>query len=533
MPRPCPHLALFSLTPVRGNERAERAVAHPSNSHLVSTLRNGALGLDIGFHIRSKSCNTLATLGRGETDIFVEGSSIAKVQFSFEIDFESNFVVLYDRSHGQTTQVSGGNAMPFEHVRIRKVVMQKDLNNIIGMGGQGQNLIQFRIMWHSDPAQTTEKLKNQESILRCYENPRLARTVDDTGTVLPSRRETRTHTPGHLLGSGAYGTVYKAINVDSGKLMAVKILEQPLRASKLEDWKMSLHYAINREVETLSEISHPHIVNYIASQGWGEPKLEIFMGLEEGTLGSIVKSGVDASAIAESVFHQMLQALDCLAWKGIVNRDVKPENILFVSQPGGQYQFQLGDFGLCNRVVEAVAFAGTHLYMAPEMFFKGGQASKLDVWSFFVTILWTLNFGGFSQMSNRFKSIGDVQEAVLLGASSQDSISKIREMAIVKVEERASAAQMLVKCYDGVGLSTPRNQISALIYSPSPAIAVANAPGPAPPASNARTKSRGLRKQAKTSSVGVQYRIKKLRNSPPAQKFRRVQELRPKPPANS
>jgi serine/threonine protein kinase len=53
----------------------------------------------------------------------------------------------------------------------------------------------------------------------------------------------------------------------------------------------------------------------------------------------LVESGANASAIANSVFPQMLQALDCIAWKGIIHRDVKPENILYISQLGGQYQF--------------------------------------------------------------------------------------------------------------------------------------------------------------------------------------------------
>jgi len=67
------------------------------------------------------------------------------------------------------------------------------------------------------------------------------------------------------------------------------------------------------------------------------------MGLKEGTLESLIESGVDAPTVADFVFPQILQALDCIAWKGIVLRDVKPENILYVSQLGGQYQFQLGD----------------------------------------------------------------------------------------------------------------------------------------------------------------------------------------------
>jgi hypothetical protein len=101
------------------------------------------------------------------------------------------------------------------------------------------------------------------------ENPRLARTVNEAPTDLPSRRETRPHTPGQRqlkmryvkveggnLGSGQFGTVHKAIDVDSGKFMAVKILERPTRASKQEEWRQSLYYALKREVETLSEISH-------------------------------------------------------------------------------------------------------------------------------------------------------------------------------------------------------------------------------------------------------------------------------------
>ena len=61
------------------------------------------------------------------------------------------------------------------------------------------------------------------------------------------------------------------------------------------------------------------------------------MGLKEGTLESLVESGADAYAVANSVFPQMLQALDFLTWKGTVHQDVKPANILYVSQPDGHY----------------------------------------------------------------------------------------------------------------------------------------------------------------------------------------------------
>ena len=79
---------------------------------------------------------------------------------------------------------------------------------------------------------------------------------------------------GGRLESRTYRTIYKAINVDLGKFIAVKTLERPIRALKQEDLRISLHYALKREVETLSKISHvsksssascTHETNIIAS----------------------------------------------------------------------------------------------------------------------------------------------------------------------------------------------------------------------------------------------------------------------------
>jgi hypothetical protein len=108
-------------------------------------------------------------------------------------------------------------------------------------------------------------------------------------------------------------------------------------------------------------------------------------------------------------------------------------------------------------------------------------------------------------------------------------------MAIVKAEERASAAQMLVKCYNGVGLSTPRNQDPALTSSPLSTIAAARAPALAPPAlttRTAQTKPR-VQKNANIFTVAAQFRVEKARDPLQAQPFRRLQELRPKPQAKS
>ncbi|KAI1292605.1 hypothetical protein F5Y03DRAFT_18937 [Xylaria venustula] len=202
MPRPQPHpLALFSLKPL--NRRAHDVIAHPINDHLVSTLDDGTFALNIG-HILSISGNTttLATLGRN-ADIIVGGSSIAKVQCSFEIDpYNTNIVMFYDRSHSLSTQVFGENATPFEYERPRKVVVHKAVNTMIGIGGEKRNLVLFELKWHYDPigARRTPACHHEEI--------------------------------GEPLGSGAFGIVHKVIVdilIDTGRL---KLLKRPPRDSE-------------------------------------------------------------------------------------------------------------------------------------------------------------------------------------------------------------------------------------------------------------------------------------------------------------
>lgn len=192
MPHP---LALFSLKAI--GERAEEVVAHPSNQHLVSTL-DGNHVLDIG-HVRSMgNTTTLATLGRNG-DVFVGGSSISRIQCSFEIEPTSKVVMFYDRSHNGSSQVSGKNATPLEHGRSRKVVVQQDVNTVIGMGGVGRDLVQFELQWHLARHSETMDLVKDGETATLEENPRLARTIDEADTTLPSRRGTRMHTPGPQL----------------------------------------------------------------------------------------------------------------------------------------------------------------------------------------------------------------------------------------------------------------------------------------------------------------------------------------------
>ncbi len=101
--------------------------------------------------------------------------------------------------------------------------------------------------------------------------------------------------------------------------------------------------------------------------------------------------------------------------------------------------------------------------MAPEIHCGQKQTSKVDVWSLFVTILWTLNREGFRQPQH-FRFYHDIRRTVASLANTPH-LSKIRGTARVDPSARVSAAQMLVHCFDGTGLTTPSSRVSPLVDS--------------------------------------------------------------------
>jgi hypothetical protein len=84
------------------------------------------------------------------------------------------------------------------------------------------------------------------------------------------------------------------------------------------------------------------------------------------------------------------------------------------------------------------------------------------------------------------------------------SVLKIREMAIINPDEGASAAQMLIKHFNGFEISPPRNQVPKITNSPAPAIAATRAPTQALPSLKTHIGPKTLNISAYT-----QYRVKK------------------------
>ena len=165
------------------------------------------------------------------------------------------------------------------------------------------------------------------------------------------------------------------------------------------------------------------------------------------------------SETISSLLHQILEALDYLAFRNLCHRDVKPDNILYTPLNDYQCLFQLADFGFAKNQDLAQTYCGTPIYMSPEMYFhKGFQSSKMDVWSFFVTIVRVT--GVVELEEDRIRSY---EEVLRLVKTATNRMTELGPMAEESPELRASAAQMLLKLYGGNGLTTPRDKIRSVV----------------------------------------------------------------------
>lgn len=127
---------------------------------------------------------------------------------------------------------------------------------------------------------------------------------------------------GQFVGGGTFGSVYAAINIDSGYLMAVKEI-------RLQDPQLIPTVAgqIRDEQAVLEVLDHPNIVSYYGIEVHRD-KVYIFMEYcSGGSLANLLEHGrIEDETVIQVYALQMLEGLAYLHQSGIAHRDIKPES---------------------------------------------------------------------------------------------------------------------------------------------------------------------------------------------------------------
>jgi serine/threonine protein kinase len=260
------------------------------------------------------------------------------------------------------------------------------------------------------------------------------------------------YTLGDELGRGRFSVVQSAVHLKEKARYAVKVVEN----KSLGD-EENLE-ALETEIDILRKLEHPHIVSLkevVVSTQDTYIVMELLSGGE--LFNRIIDTGPFTEADASSLFAQVLLSMDYLHSLNIVHRDVKPENILYLSE--GSVEIKLIDFGYAGVWAPdkpLTGLCGTPDYVAPEVLSwydddeKGTPYGKgSDLWSLGVLLYVILS--GCSPFS------ADEEDAILslvaqakyefheaewqgISAEAKDLISRL---LVVEPDQRLTMQQML------------------------------------------------------------------------------------------
>jgi hypothetical protein len=173
------------------------------------------------------------------------------------------------------------------------------------------------------------------------------------------------------LGSGGMGSVYEAVHTHIGKSVALKTMNPALASDPRAEARFM------REAAAASRLGHPNVVDvtdYGSDQGVVYIVMEILRGDDLSTVVQHAPAGLDAHFVAD-VMLAVCAGVFAAHEKGVVHRDLKPQNIFLSRTPLGDVVPKVLDFGISKILDEEVVGAGltnsgsvmgtTH-YLSPE-----------------------------------------------------------------------------------------------------------------------------------------------------------------------
>ncbi|KAL4386504.1 hypothetical protein GQ457_09G026580 [Hibiscus cannabinus] len=192
----------------------------------------------------------------------------------------------------------------------------------------------------------------------------------------------------YCIGSGGYGTVYKA-KLPTGQVVAVKKLHQSEESLLLNNLK-----AFESEIVALLEIRHRNIVKMYGFCSHPKHSFLVYELVERGSLRMILTNNEEAKELDWTKRLNVVKGLaNALSYmhhdhsQPIVHRDISSNNVLLDSD----YEARVSDFGTA-RILKPdssnwTSLAGTYGYIAPELAYTMRVDEKCDVYSFGVVTI--------------------------------------------------------------------------------------------------------------------------------------------------
>jgi serine/threonine protein kinase len=247
-----------------------------------------------------------------------------------------------------------------------------------------------------------------------------------------------------LIGRGGMGAVYKAIQTDLERTVAIKLL--PPETAKDGEFLERFR----REAATLARLDHPGIVR-LFDFGQRDDFAYFVMEFVDGVdLAQRLATGPMSPEEVMQVAGQLCDALQHSHERGVVHRDIKPANVLIAANG----TVKLADFGLARLVqpepgdpglTPTRVWLGTPRYMAPEQ--MGGSKKldhRVDVYALGVVIYEMLTarlpVGHFDPPSEKVPALTPRIDAVVLRALHAEPERRFATMSEVKEHLREAIA---------------------------------------------------------------------------------------------
>jgi serine/threonine-protein kinase len=186
-----------------------------------------------------------------------------------------------------------------------------------------------------------------------------------------------------VLGVGGMGVVYAAQHAFTNRHCAVKVLH------KNHSTVPGYAERFLREARAAAEIGHPSVCDVYDAGEEPDGTLYIVLELLEGRdLGDAMEEVLPIREIVE-IGIQTLDGLEAAHGRGIIHRDVKPENVFLTRDERGNLRVKLLDFGVAKNVRRGGSLyttqqghvVGTPYYMAPEQAAGDEIDRRADIWS--------------------------------------------------------------------------------------------------------------------------------------------------------